>query len=61
LRVRLPNYDYDTHMGGAVYVFLRGIDSEGAGVHVCKPPRVLIEQLDDLFKGVSPARLGASV
>ena len=22
---RLPEYDYDTHMGGAFYIFLRGI------------------------------------
>ena len=49
LKVRLPNYDYAQHMGGAVYLFLRGIHAEGAGVHVCRPPQELIEALDDLF------------
>ena len=49
LKVRLPNYDYDQHMGGAVYVFLRGINAEGAGVHLHRPPQALIEALDDLF------------
>jgi exodeoxyribonuclease V beta subunit len=52
LKVRLPGYDYAQHMGGAVYVFLRGIDAEGAGVHVQRPPQALIEALDALFAGV---------
>jgi len=50
LKVRLPGYDYAQHMGGAVYMFLRGIQADGAGVHVCKPPQALIEALDDLFE-----------
>jgi exodeoxyribonuclease V beta subunit len=52
LKSRLLAYDYDTHIGGAVYLFLRGIHSEGAGVHAIKPPRALIEQLDAAFAGV---------
>jgi exodeoxyribonuclease V beta subunit len=51
LKVRLPGYDYAQHMGGAVYMFLRGIHAEGAGVHVCRSPQALIEALDDLFAG----------
>jgi len=51
LKSRLPGYDYDTHIGGAVYVFLRGIDGEGAGVHAMKPPKNLILQLDAAFAG----------
>ena len=51
LKVRLPDYDYAQHMGGAVYMFLRGIHAEGAGVHVCRPPQALIEALDALFAG----------
>jgi exodeoxyribonuclease V beta subunit len=50
LKVRLPNYDFARHMGGAVYLFLRGIHAEGAGVHVCRPSQVLIETLDALFE-----------
>jgi len=49
LKVRLPNYDYAHHMGGAVYLFLRGIHAQGAGVHLQRPPQALIEALDDLF------------
>mgnify|MGYP006280799743 CR=1 FL=1 len=49
LQVRLPGYDYDQHMGGAVYVFLRGIDQLNAGVHLHRPARALIEALDALF------------
>ncbi|TDV39066.1 DNA helicase/exodeoxyribonuclease V beta subunit [Paraburkholderia caballeronis] len=49
LKVRVPDYDYDAHVGGAVYVFLRGARSPGQGLHVERPPRELIEQLDELF------------
>jgi exodeoxyribonuclease V beta subunit len=49
LKVRLPGYNYAQHMGGAVYMFLRGIHAEGAGVHVQRPPQALIEALDALF------------
>ncbi|WP_018176931.1 exodeoxyribonuclease V subunit beta [Thioalkalivibrio sp. AKL8] len=46
LAARLPGYDYDHHMGGGVYLFLRGVDAPGHGVfHHC-PPRALIEWLD---------------
>ena len=54
LSSRLPNYNYDTHIGGAVYVFLRGIQSAGAGVHGMKPPFELIVQLDSEFAGRTP-------
>jgi exodeoxyribonuclease V beta subunit len=50
LKARLPDYDYERHMGGALYLFLRG----GAqGVHAERPPRALIEALDRLFAGHS--------
>jgi exodeoxyribonuclease V beta subunit len=52
LKVRLPGYDYAQHMGGAVYLFLRGIHAEGAGVHLQRPPQTLIEALDALFAGI---------
>jgi exodeoxyribonuclease V beta subunit len=51
LKVRLPDYDYDQHIGGAIYVFMRGINQSGAGVHFQRPPQVLIETLDSLFAG----------
>ncbi len=45
---RLPGYDYDAHMGGAYYLFLRGMSpGTGAerGVFYDRPPRALIEAL----------------
>jgi exodeoxyribonuclease V beta subunit len=49
LKVRLPDYDYDRHVGGAVYLFLRGGRAPGQGLHIERPPRELIEELDALF------------
>ncbi|MDM1715776.1 exodeoxyribonuclease V subunit beta [Thiopseudomonas alkaliphila] len=57
LKLRLPNYDYDQHIGGAVYWFVRGINADSRGVFSRKPPRQLIEQLDALFKGRAPEQL----
>ena len=51
LASRLADYDYDQHMGGAVYLFLRGCEAETAGAFVDRPPRQLIEALDKLFAG----------
>ncbi len=48
LRLRLPDYDYDRHLGGALYLFLR---APGPGAYLARPPRELIEQLDALFLG----------
>ncbi len=49
LRSRLPDYDYDRHVGGAVYLFLRGHAAPTQGLHVERPPRALVEGLDRLF------------
>jgi exodeoxyribonuclease V beta subunit len=51
LKARLPGYDYDRHMGGAVYLFLRGVDAAGRGVYGERPPRDLIQRLDADFSG----------
>lgn len=53
LKSRLPEYDYDQHIGGALYLFLRGIDQPGAGLFADKPPREVIEALDAAFKDVT--------
>ncbi|MGM0692679.1 MAG: exodeoxyribonuclease V subunit beta [Pseudomonadota bacterium] len=50
LGTRLPDYDIDRHLGGALYVFLRGQHAPSRGVHRERPPRQLIEQLDALFR-----------
>ena len=49
LRLRLPDYDYDRHVGGVLYLFLRGMDpARGAacGVFRDRPARALVEALD---------------
>ncbi|WP_434773314.1 exodeoxyribonuclease V subunit beta [Pseudomonas entomophila] len=53
LRARLPDYDYERDIGGAIFLFVRGLDAPSQGVYFVKPPRALIEQLDALFRGVS--------
>jgi len=64
LKVRIPDYDYDQHIGGAYYVFLRGVSGNDSsalsdietmqnshGVFFTKPDRSMIEALDALFQG----------
>ncbi|MCL7940465.1 exodeoxyribonuclease V subunit beta [Halomonas sp. ATCH28] len=55
LRSRLPDYDIDRHLGGALYVFLRGQHAPSRGVHRERPPRKLIEALDALFRAPEDA------
>ncbi len=50
LKARVRNYDYDRDVGGAVYLFVRGVDASGTGVYADKPPGTLIHDLDRLFK-----------
>jgi exodeoxyribonuclease V beta subunit len=61
LRWRLGDaYDYDRHVGGMLYLFLRGMvgpntprDANGtpAGVHARRPDRSLVEDLDAVLRG----------
>ena len=50
LAARLPGYDYERHVGGAAYLYLRawsqGAAADGTGWWIDKPPRALIEALD---------------
>ncbi|MDF3932669.1 exodeoxyribonuclease V subunit beta [Pseudomonas citronellolis] len=46
LKARLADYDYDRHIGGALYLFLRGGEH---GVFHERPPKALMEELDALF------------
>ena len=55
LKSRLPDYDYDRHVGGALYLFLRGTASATRGLHFERPPRSLIDALDALFTGNADA------
>jgi len=47
-------YDYERHVGGAMLVFLRGIEAPSRGVISLKPPLAFIQALDDCFAGAEP-------
>lgn len=49
LKQRLPDYDYNKHVGGAVYYFLRGVHAPSGGIFTTKPPLALIEEVDRMF------------
>jgi exodeoxyribonuclease V beta subunit len=59
LRWRQPGYDPDVHLGGVLYLFLRGmsgpgvVDPAGAapGVFSWRPPTGLVVGLSDLLAG----------
>jgi exodeoxyribonuclease V beta subunit len=59
LRWRQPGYDPDQHLGGALYLFIRGMcgpdtpmaDGHPAGVFGWKPPASLVLALSDLLGG----------
>ncbi|SLM62885.1 exodeoxyribonuclease V subunit beta [Dickeya aquatica] len=51
LQSRLPDYDYDRHIGGAVYLFLRGSQAPGGGVCHVRPDKTVIDALEQLFSG----------
>ncbi|MBD8872871.1 exodeoxyribonuclease V subunit beta [Rhodanobacter sp. DHB23] len=49
LKARLPGYEYERDMGGVLYLYLRGVDGEGHGVHCERLPFALVDALDRLF------------
>ncbi|MCE9990484.1 exodeoxyribonuclease V subunit beta [Enterobacter asburiae] len=51
LRHRIADYDYDTHFGGVIYLFLRGVDASDpqSGIFSTRPDVALIEKMDNLF------------
>jgi len=59
LRWRLPSYDPARHLGGVLYLFLRGmcgpntpvVDGHVAGVFDWSPPAALVTALSDLLEG----------
>ena len=54
LRSRIRDYDYDRHVGGVYYLFLRGMQVTSGteyGVFFTQPSAEFIGQLDDLFVG----------
>ncbi|MBB1073680.1 exodeoxyribonuclease V subunit beta [Rhodoferax sp. 4810] len=49
LKSRLPGYDPQTHLGGALYLFLRGVDQPGCGLLHLRLPPGLVDSLDAAF------------
>ena len=67
LRRVVPDYDYDTHFGGAYYLFLRGMAPRagdpvaGHGVFHDRPTRALVEDLSLLLdQGAAAGRLAGT-
>ncbi|HET6940100.1 MAG TPA: PD-(D/E)XK nuclease family protein, partial [Nocardioides sp.] len=63
LRWRQRGYDPATHLGGVLYLYLRGmcgpetplVDGAPCGVFAWQPPVALVEALSDILDGVVPA------
>ncbi len=53
LRWRLPGYDSEAHLGGALYLFLRGMTASHStsGVFAWRPPAALVTATSDLLAG----------
>jgi len=68
LRWRLPDYDPERHLGGVLYLYLRGmcgpatpvVDGSPCGVFSWRPPVGLVEALSDLLDGVAVTVEGAA-
>jgi exodeoxyribonuclease V beta subunit len=60
LRARLgAAYAPARHLGGAVYLFLRGVQGPEAGCCFVEPPLVLIETLDAMLPAARPSAISA--
>ena len=55
LKLRVADYAYDRHVGGAFYLFVRGIeaggDGQARGIHFDRPGAACIEAMDACFAG----------
>ncbi len=62
LRLRQKDYDYDRHIGGVFYLFVRGMQGESpvgdSGVFRDRPPKKRIEALSCLFDRAALQRNG---
>lgn len=46
-------YDYDRHVGGAIYIFMRGVDQEGHGIFVRRLPYETVLALEAALGGMA--------
>jgi exodeoxyribonuclease V beta subunit len=51
LRQRLPGYCYETHFGGAIYIYLRGVSptASGCGIFRDRPSAEFIRRANELL------------
>lgn len=51
LRQRLPGYDYESHFGGAIYIYLRGVSVENpeCGIYRDRPSAGFIRKANELL------------
>ena len=58
LRLRLPGYDYATHFGGAIYVFLRGISADRPhnGIFHDRPSHEFIQRANRIILSTAPGQ-----
>ncbi|MDK9793293.1 exodeoxyribonuclease V subunit beta [Vibrio sp. D431a] len=50
LKSKLQNYNFEDHMGGALYIFLRGIeDGTNNGIYYSLPPKEFVEELEKIL------------
>ncbi|QBX55221.1 exodeoxyribonuclease V subunit beta [Nocardioides seonyuensis] len=69
LRWRLADYDPEAHLGGVLYLYLRGmcgpetplVDGSPCGVFSWRPPVALVTELSDLLDGRLQGRLAGAV
>lgn len=48
LKMRMPGFQYDSHFGGVIYLFLRGV-GRGNGVYFDRPTYETVRSLDQYF------------
>ncbi|MFT2110069.1 exodeoxyribonuclease V subunit beta [Marinomonas sp. 2405UD68-3] len=54
---RLEDYDYDKHIGGVFYLFLRGMDGESQqGIYRTRLEKAQVLEMDALFSGANRAK-----
>ncbi len=48
----IPDFDYNTHFGGVVYVYTRGCRKDGnTGIFYTKPEKKMVEELENVLVG----------
>jgi len=55
LKIRLPDYDPEQHLGGSYYLFIRGMKADWgqSGIFYDKPELTVLNALDSCLQGVS--------